>query len=68
MEMESKDITTSGIEKEQVAQINSFRSFWQEEEHWGLSLEACGVKLETETPHSSIDNTEHVYLETILLK
>ena len=36
MEMESKDITNIEIEKEQVAQINSFRSFRQEEEYWRI--------------------------------
>ena len=36
MEMESKDITTSEIENERVPQINSFRSFRQEEDHWRL--------------------------------
>ena len=36
MEMESKDITTLEIEKEQVAQIKSFRSFRQEEEYWRI--------------------------------
>ena len=36
MEMVYKEITSSEIQKEQVAQLISFCSFRQEEEHWRL--------------------------------
>jgi hypothetical protein len=44
MEMEGKDITNLELEKEQVAQIKSFRAFRQEEEYWRLKSRSFWIK------------------------
>jgi hypothetical protein len=42
MEMESKDIFNSDLEKEQAAQRKNFCAFAKKKSIGGLSLEACG--------------------------
>jgi hypothetical protein len=44
VEMETKDIFNSDLEKEQVAQSKTFRAFRHEEEYWRLKSQSLWLK------------------------